>query len=320
MRTASSFVLLAAIFAASNHAESFREVVYGGVATIGEQIVPLYDKGFLIYLHRPNRLQVFHPDTQPAFDFELSCPGTGPCSASGVAVDAHGNTAIGFGYWTERGRAGGIRILNPQGQQTRFIETSLYVPTTLSFDRNGDLWTLGWQRDSLRVDYETKDEYSLVLKFSAEGKLVGQYLPRSLWPGNKSNPGAGGRGYWQMYAASERIGAILHESHADNSPEWVEWDLTGKLISRTILDSRLSAGRAFTANGRLYARFHTIDSQRPELKVLDTAKGTWTAVHDNLPDQIKRQGVFLLGADGDDLVYRVGSGNVRLVWAQPGVK
>jgi hypothetical protein len=55
-----------------------REVVYGGIGAIGCQIIPLYDKGYLVYLHYPsNRLQVFRPDTQLAYEMEAPFPTTG---------------------------------------------------------------------------------------------------------------------------------------------------------------------------------------------------------------------------------------------------
>ena len=247
MRPARLWLLVAVASAAVSHAEQAnREVVYVSAVTQEGQVVPLYDKGFLIYQHQLNRLQVFRPDTQLAFDFELPCPGTGQCSATAVAVDGHATVAVGFSYGNEKGRAGGIRLLDLKGQPIRLIETSPYVPTNLCFDRHGDLWTLGYQRDSVEWNSETKEEYSLVRKFSPEGKLVGQFLPRSLWANRKSAPGSSGRGYWRMCAASDRIGVLIHESFADNPPEWVEWDLTGKLLSRTTLNDRWSAaGRAF---------------------------------------------------------------------------
>jgi hypothetical protein len=37
-----------------------------------------------------------------------------------------------------------------------------------------------------------------------------------------------------------------------------------------------------------------------------------------LPEAARAEGVFLLGADGDDLVYRVGHGYVRLLSIRPG--
>jgi hypothetical protein len=197
-------------------------MAYTSAVTLGGQVVPLFDKGYLIYLHQPNRLEVHRPDGQLAYNFDLPCPSTGMCSAAAVAVDSKGNIAISFGYWTSTGAAAGIRVLNSQGKEARFIDTGLYVPTKLCLDKNDNLWSLGWQRDALTQDVEEKQDYALVRKFSATGVETGRYLPRSLWPGRKANPGGGGRGYWRMYAASDRIAAIIHESYSGHQPELVE--------------------------------------------------------------------------------------------------
>ena len=295
-----------------------REMVYSRVSTTGGQVVPLFDNGYLIYPHQPNRLQVVRPDGHIAYDMELPCPGTGTCSAAAVAVDSDGNVAVSFGYWTRAGRGSGIRILAPQGQEVRFIETSPYLATSMCFDRKGDLWSAGRQSDS-SGEMEDQQDYSVVRKFSREGQNIGNYLPRSLWPNRKAQPGRFGRGYWHMYSASERIGAIFHENHADNPAEWIEWDLNGNIVSRTIISTSRS-GRAYTSDGRLYCRFRTNDKRYSELRVLDTASGNWFTVSANLPAAAESDGAFLLGADGAHLVYRVGYGNVRLLWVRPGLQ
>jgi hypothetical protein len=300
-------------------AAPMKEKVYCNAVTMGGQIVPLYDRGYLVYLHQPNRLEVHRPDGQLAYNFELPCPGEGSCSAAAVAVNFKGNVAVSFGYSNSNGRAAGIRIMNPQGKEIRFISTSLYVPTELCFDKDDNLWALGWLRDSLTRDAEEKQDYPLVRKFSAAGAEIGQYLPRSLWPNRKAFPGAGGRGYWRMSAASDRIGAVIHENYADSAPEFVEWNLDGKLIRRTVIPDDTSFGRAYTSDGRFYVRVREKGS-RPELRVFEPSHGTWKPVSENLPERIDLDGTLLLGADGEELVYRVGHGNTRLVWARPGVK
>ena len=296
-----------------------KEMVYSSAVTIGGQIVPLYDKGYLVYLHQPNRLEVHRPDGQLAYNFELPCPSEGSCSAAAVAVNSKGNIAVSFGYSNRNGRAAGIRIMDPQGKETRFISTSLYVPTELCFDKDDNLWALGWQRDSLTRDAEEKQDYQLVRKFSVAGVEIGRYLPRSLWPNRKAFPGAGGRGYWRMYAASDRIGAVIHENYSDSAPEFVEWNLDGKLIRRTVIPNDTSYGRAYTSDGRFYVKRREKGS-RPELRVLDLSNGTWQPLPANLPESIEFDRALLLGSDGEELVYRVGHGNIRLVWARPGVQ
>src|SRR3712207_1182450 len=134
----------ALICAAACTASEPSEATYPGA--VGPN-VPLFDKGYLIYLRQPNRLQVFRPGGDSAIDMELACPGTGACSATGVAADSRGNVAVSFGYWKATGRGAGIRILGPGGREVRFIETHAYLATALSFDGADNLWTFGWQRE-----------------------------------------------------------------------------------------------------------------------------------------------------------------------------
>jgi hypothetical protein len=120
-----------------------------------------------------------------------------------------------------------------------------------------------------------------------------------------------------MYAAGDRIGAMFNENFAGATPEWVEWDLNGVVLHRILLvGMQRLQGRAFDSNGRLYAQFSAggRDGQTV-LKVLDKRTGEWISARTNLPGQMS---AFLLGADGDELVYRVNrGGNVHLLWAKP---
>jgi hypothetical protein len=217
--------------------------------------------------------------------------------------------AVTLAFRKPAGWAAGIQIFSSDGKAIRLIDTGRLVPHMLCFDREDNLWALGWQRDAAVNDREDTNDYPLVRKFDRAGRELGRFLPRSLWPGRKSSPGSGSGGYWRMAAASERIGAVIHQSHADNDPEWVEWDLNGTLLSRTVLPDRLDMGRAYTQDGVLYAWFP--DRQ---LRRLETKTGKWTIVRTNLPERIEYP--FLFGADGQELVYRVAPGNVRLIFAR----
>jgi len=299
-----------------------REMVYQSAFVVGGQPVPRYDKGYLLYVRDGNRLEVHKPDGTLLYNVQLPCPGTGECGTSSAAVDSRGMVAVGFAYWTKEGRAGGIRLLNAQGGEARFIETKWYVPRALCFDEKGDLWSLGWLRDPYNPEFPVKADHAIVRKFSPEGKELGQYVPRSLWPGSKSSPGSAGVtvNYWTMAAASDRIGALVHGNHADNDAEWVEWDLQGNLLSRTVVPKRMSAGRAFTSDGKFYARFPVNGGPEVELRVLDRATGKWTAIAANLPEYGDWPRAFLLGAHDRELVYRVGPGNVHIMRVAPGAK
>ena len=299
-----------------------RETVYQSAFVAGGQPVPRYDKGYLLYVRDGNRLEVHKPDGTLLYNVQLPCPGTGACGANSAAVDSRGTVAVGFAYWTKEGRAGGIRLLDAQGGETRFIETEWYVPRALCFDEKGDLWSLGWLRDPHNPDFPEKEDHPIVRKFSLDGKELGRFIPRSLWPGKKSSPGSAGVAvnYWTMAAASDRIGAMIHGSYSDYDTEWVEWDLQGNLLSRTVVQGRMNMGRAFTSDGKFYARFAVDGGKEFELRVLDRATGQWTAVATNLPEHGDWPRAVLLGAHGKDLVYRIGPGNVHVMRVEPGAR
>jgi YD repeat-containing protein len=202
-------------------------------------------------------------------------------------------------------------VIDTSGRELHFIGTSDYLPATVCFDADDNLWSVG--REAEPTGFERAD-YLLVRKFSRGGKELGRYLPKSLWPAKKAQPSRIGGGYWHLRAASDRIGIAIHENHADNPAEWMEWDLAGNLLTRTLIKMD-KAGRAFTSSGRLYARFRVPGAKRLELRVLDKKTGTWTAVADNLPDTPEFERAFLLGAEGDDLVYSL---DFRLVLVRPG--
>jgi hypothetical protein len=315
LRAVSLCLLMSLALPAQN---SRREAVYGGAITLGGQVIPHFANGYLIYLHRPNRIQVFRPDTQLAYEYDVPCvPQTGSCSVASAAVTRNGVVALGIGYATGSGYSSGIRILDPVGKEVRFFSTGRYVPIQLTFDHSGDLWSIGWERDEQINDTVSRSDYNIVRKYSLEGTLKGGFLPKSLWTTTKHGPELGGRGYWTMYAAADRIGALFNENFGGASPEWVEWDLKGALIRRIpFVETKRLESRAFDSKGRLFAQFAVEgDSRQTELKMLENSSGRWIPARTNLPDELRG---FLLGADGDELVYRVnGGGNVHLVWSRP---
>jgi hypothetical protein len=136
---------------------------------------------------------------------DLACPENASCSLSELAVNSRGEMAVGMSYSAPDGYRGGIRILDSKGAEIRFIETGLYVPGRLAYDKNDALWTLGWQRDPVRNGREEETDYALVHKYSPDGTEMGRYLRRSLWP-KKASPGINGRGSWTLDAAENRIG------------------------------------------------------------------------------------------------------------------
>lgn len=291
-----------------------RETLYSRPVLLPNEVVPLYDNGHLVYVHPPDKLTILRPGGVPAADIQFGLTGDGPCSVSSFAVNAEGHLAVGLSRRTATGWKSAIRWLDAKGTRLREIDAGEHVPALFCFDAAGHLWSIGPERRNGEVDH--RYEHSLVRKYSQTGAETGRFISRSLWPAPKSQPGRFARGYWRMRAAADRVGALIHENHADNPAEWIEWDLNGNLLSRTLLSDDLTGqGRAYTADARLYAQFRVKPGPKKELRVLDTRSGSWTPVPDNLPDHRDTWRVFLLGAEGNDLVYSLSD---RLLRVAPG--
>lgn len=295
-----------------------REVTYGSAASAAQVSTPYFAHGYLIYNHRGSRIEIHGPDGQKLYDGAPECPqGKPPCSVSVVAADGKGMIAVGIAHSSSGAEANVIRLMTAQGRETRLIKVAWFVPTRLCFDARGDLWAMGWERDADDREIESRVDYAMVRKFSAEGKELGRHLPRSLWAGKKNSPAPAIGGYWWMAAAKESIGAMTYPNHADYTPEWVEWDLEGRLMARTPLPRLGGHGFAYTVDGVLYARFR-VEKSKYELRRLERGTGRWTVVKSNLPEEELGQYGFLQGGDGESLVYRMGPGAPVLKWVKPG--
>ena len=73
-----SFLLISSLALAAAPA---REMVYSSAITMGGHDLR-HDKGYLVYLHQPNRLEVHRPDGKLAYNFDLPCPGEASRSAA----------------------------------------------------------------------------------------------------------------------------------------------------------------------------------------------------------------------------------------------
>ena len=300
-----SLILLGSCVAAcfATGVEPVREVTYA----YADELLPTFDKGYLLSVERPGTLAVYGPDGLQAFRKTLMSPEGRPCSVMSAAIDTDRTIAVSVSFRDSQSRAG-IYLLDLRGEKVRFIDTNRYLPSFVTFDREHFVWSLGWQKDEFRTDYADSQDHNIVRKYSRSGQEIGSFLPRSQWK-LKLEPGAAIGGYWHIATAGDRIGAIMYEN-TENQAEWVEWDLQGKLLSRTVLNENLRGGRAYTSDGKLYARILTRASgQQRRLSVLDTKTGKWSAVSTGLP----RDAGLLLGADGKHLVFLTGM-NYRLLW------
>src|SRR5215813_10136924 len=168
-------------------------------AIIG-QLMPAFYNGYLYSVAPHNTLTLFARDGHCVLNLVIEGRGNGRVWVESIAVDTDGTLAIG---WVDSPNAG-IDIRDSLGKLVRSIDTGIYLPMHLSFG-DQSLWAFGCQRDAAREwGYPAKD-YQAVRKYSMDGKVIGSYLPRSLFPSGLEPSDEG----WQerrIMITSNRVG------------------------------------------------------------------------------------------------------------------
>jgi len=265
---------------------------------VGNQPVPGFQNGYLYFVDDRATVRAYSPEGFPVLTAVVQIPDADNVWANGLAVDTDGTFAIGVAYGTSA-LAGGIAFYNKYGQPDGFLATGSYLPESLCFAEDHSLWTFGKQG---RGDY--MGDYMMVHHYSADRRDAGQFLGRSLFP-KGLDPGMG---HWQMrriVVAQDRVGLLAFSGNTGNLNEWVELDLSGKLIRRIRLDQREFTPMAFTADGHLYRK----PEYKSALQVLSQTTSDWQ-------DLGMATLGWLLGADGNSLVFSPtnGKGPVTMQW------
>ncbi len=277
-----------------------REVTYLGFPGCpnGGCLVPVFDHGYLFDQASPpgQSISVWDNEGQPMYTAELAAPdGIRGHRYSGVAVDTDGTVAVPIAFGDGAFKGGAIILLDRTGKPSRTIDTGRYAPDILAFADDHALWVGGLLfGDTQR---ETKKDYGIVRKYSPEGRLAGEYLPRLSFPPGLS-PAFGGIQCW-MEVARDRVGLLTYPGMVGNNPTWVELDLNGKEIGRWAIDpgqARHVRARALTLQGVLYGTEWEKAAKQNRVLVFDHATSSWKATNAEVPG-------LLMGADGDQLVY-----------------
>jgi hypothetical protein len=267
-------------------------------------LMPAFYNGYLYSRAPDNTVTLFAPDGHCVLNLVIEGRGNGRVSVESVAIDTDGTLAVG---WVDAPNAG-IDIRDPLGKLVRSIDTGIYLPMHLSFGDHS-LWAFGWQRDADKEWGFPANDYQTVRKYSMDGKLIGSYLPRSLFPPGLEPSEQG----WQerrITVTGDRVGVEATSGKSGDQREWVELGLNGDLLGRWKLNSSDKfPGVAFTADNHVYV--HRFDRETKSRRVfrLNKGKSTWEAV--NAPN------AELYGADGDKLVFAQWSdGVMHLSWYQ----
>lgn len=262
--------------------------------------IPTVDKGYVLVAQKQScNLTVFRPSGQLAFTTTLKGPAGQDCSIWAMAVDTDGSVAAAITYAQSPSAAAAVAITNPEGMQTSYIPTSRYNPTQITFDRDHTVWTLGWQRDEVKLDTEDSRDYDVARHFERGGKLLGSFLKRSTWARN-ATPFSQGLGYWNMTAGQDRIAAFLPGTR-ERASEWIEWSRHGQLLTRIQVEQQMRLGRALVKSDRVFGCWtgDTTDPQ-PACGEYNRTKGTWT------PISIPFKHGMLFGSDGENLLFADG--------------
>jgi hypothetical protein len=257
-------------------------------AIIGRTMPGFYN-GFLYACVPDHIVTLFAPDGHEVLTLPIQGRGNGKVSVESVAIDSDGTLAVA---WADSPSAG-IDIRDSLGNLVRSIDTGKYLPMHLSFGDHS-LWAFGFQLDADRAWGVPAKDYQTVRKYSTDGKQIGAYLPRSLFP-----PGLQpAEERWQerrITVTNDRVGVVADSGNVGTQREWVELGLNGDLLGRWKLDPSTSGGVAFTSDNHVYV--HRFDRAAKSWRVfrLNREKSTWEAV--SAPN------LDLYGADGDKLVF-----------------
>jgi hypothetical protein len=294
------FLFLAATLCNTAFAVESREVYYQGFL-VPQSIVPTFDKGYLL-VYNFDKIDAYAPDGSPLYSVSAQVPNAKIANIQNAAADTDGTMAGAVGYYsTARTRGGGIVLFDRSGKQTRFFDTTPYLPTQVCFAPDHSIWTLGWQGPEASSQHH---DYFILRNYSQDGQAIAAFLPRSSFE-PEPVPVGPMTGLWQLRIVNDRIGALFYGSsplgpgQSSRPMQWIEVDLKGKLLGRWEVGAELSP-EAFTRSGALYT--HSGDA----VLMFDRSTKAWRRVAGTPPG-------FLLGADGDSLVFEV-RGTSRLRW------
>ena len=208
-----------------------REVTFAGTPPCDSQhcSVMWFDHGFLFSSGDPTQgprelLSAWDRSGRLVYEARIGFPDGTPSNIGIGAADGDGTVAMPVSDSDSNGRGqdrrGGVAILDPRGKQVRFIDTGAFVPGSVCFGEDHSLWVGG--------DLGAWD-YALIRHYSRDGELLGGFFPRSSFP-YFSPPAAFGVTW--MLAAPGRIGFLTFSGDATYTPEWVEFDRTGRETGR----------------------------------------------------------------------------------------
>jgi hypothetical protein len=219
--------------------------------------------------------------------FEI--PGSYLVQARSAAYGSDGTVAIcGFATSAQGQMAPYIAWVPLDGSVQQTIRTDPFFPEALAIAPDGTFWAAGRELQNGR---ETAAEYFILRHLDRSGRLIGGYVPRSLYPKTLVSPAMESL----IQTVEDRVGW-----YAPSAKEYIEvkdsktvrYEVTGNLKTGERI-----RGLAITTDGMAYVGFFAA-SKELVIKQLDRASRTWRSVQ--VPTESR--GFRLFGADGSQLV------------------
>jgi hypothetical protein len=279
-----------------------RQIAYAGMDSCprGGCPSPVFDKGYFFQMvgadAGSNGYALWGPEGSWRYSIQIVAPDGTLARLRDAAIDSEGSAIVPMSYGGVERRQGGLVLVDPRGRQTQFIATGNWLPAHACFGLDNAIWVSGTQWAGT--------DYPMVRKYARDGKLLGEYLPRSLFPPGLQPVEAG-----RILAAGDRIGILAYPGNVANRPEWIELDPQGKLMGRWNLGPTWIGQVAYTADGRLFAHYPV--SRKYEFRIFNRSTSTWEAsdAADGLPAH-----TYLVGADGNNLAFENRMDGVQLLW------
>lgn len=214
----------------------------------------------------------------------ITAPGISGIRISHIAGSRTGEVAItGSAFIEEGGITAFLARISPDRKSQTFTRTWPYVPEELTFDYNGNIWTIG----DLKNEENTQDRVHTLRRFDPSGKLLE----------SKTIPVKGSFSDETTYLCSSRdhVGWFAGE-------EYIEFRLNGSEIAR-YKGSAVSHWHdisGVTMNDDSDVIAGRFGSGKADILTLDRQTRSWIPV--SLPKDYKPNWAEMLGFDGPTLV------------------
>ena len=289
---------------------------------------PHFNRGFLLFCEKiplpAPAIAVCDRGGQPVYEITFRLPETVGASLGDMAVDEEGTVVVCGASGNEDGRvARYLALLDPAGNVTRVIRTNPFQAHEICFAPDNTIWTMG--KNIMMRDGEPREwseDHEVFHHYSREGRLLGKadVFGSTLIHGRN----AFASGLHCLRASDNRVGAWMDgRVFRSDMNEWIELDMQGQVLGRYTVQipweqkhplehRKMLIGIAFTSANELYASFQTQDPAWRGLARFDRSTSNWEPVPGYVRSHDESDRLQLLGADGDELVFRLSNGN--LAW------